>query len=95
MGSVMRRLKRHLTWRKPKDVPQLTEGHLLSQRLERAAKQNNATDPIHFLAYLKTMRRGYSREVDGASPLMDLVDEIAAFEAREGKRIKEAAAPNG
>jgi hypothetical protein len=40
-------------------APAVTEGVLLSERLERAAKENNAADPLHFLEYLRRMRRGY------------------------------------
>ncbi|HYQ03712.1 MAG TPA: hypothetical protein VER96_33795 [Polyangiaceae bacterium] len=72
-------------------APAVTEGVLLSQRLERAARENNATDPLHFLEYLRRMRRGYDPRVDGPSALMTLVDEIAKFEVEELARRKAAA----
>lgn len=69
----------------------VAEGVLLSQRLERAARENNAADPLHFLEYLKRMRRGYDPRVDGPSKLMQLVDDIAKFEVEELARRKAAA----
>ena len=60
----------------------------LSERLERAARENNARDPLHFLAYLRKMRRGYDRDHDGPSKLMTLVDEIDKFEREELARRK-------
>jgi hypothetical protein len=91
MASVTRRLKRALRWRKPdaRKTLALDEGFRLCKRLEQAARDNNAPDPMHFLAYLHQMRRGYVREVDGPSKLMDLQAEIAAYEAREQNRLAE------
>jgi len=95
MGSLSRKLKRHLTWTPPKQAaavaPGLAEGMLLSQRLERAARDNNAADPLHFLEYLRRMRRGYDPKVDGPSHLMKLVDEINKFEKEELARRAAAA----
>ena len=90
MGSVSRKLARHLTWKTPKQAVPVSEGVLLSQRLERAAKENNAADPLHFLEYLRRMRRGYDPRTDGASKLMELVDQINKFEAEEMARRKAA-----
>ena len=72
-------------------APAITEGVLLSERLERAAKENGATDPLHFLEYLRRMRRGYDPRVDGASKLMTLVDDIQKFEKEELARRTVAA----
>lgn len=72
-------------------APAITEGVLLSERLERAARENNATDPLHFLEYLRRMRRGYDPDRDGPSKLMALVDEIKKFETEELARRKTAA----
>lgn len=72
-------------------APALTEGVLLSERLERAAKENGAADPLHFLEYLRKMRRGYDPAHDGPSKLMDLVDAIGKFEVEETARRKAAA----
>jgi len=72
-------------------APSMSEGVLLSRRLERAARQNNAADPLHFLEFLKRMRRGYDPDVDGPSLLMDLVDEIKKFEVEELARRAAAA----
>jgi len=91
VGSLSRRIARHLTWVAPKKALPVSEGVLLSRRLERAARQNNAADPLHFLEYLKRMRRGYDPEVDGPSQLMDLVDEIKRFEVEELARRAAAA----
>ncbi|HYQ30404.1 MAG TPA: hypothetical protein VER04_24410 [Polyangiaceae bacterium] len=71
-------------------APAVTEGVLLSQRLERAARENNAADPLHFLEYLRRMRRGYDPRTDGPSKLMTLVDEINKFEKEELERRKAA-----
>jgi len=71
-------------------APAVTEGVLLSQRLERAARENNAADPLHFLEYLRRMRRGYDPRTDGTSKLMTLVDEINKFEKEELERRKAA-----
>lgn len=111
MGSVSRRLTRHLSYfnrsmaqqlkarRSGMSVvdaaaiiaPAVTEGVLLSERLEKAARENNAADPLHFLEYLRRMRRGYDPRVDGSSKLMTLVDEINKFETEELARRKVAA----
>jgi hypothetical protein len=72
-------------------APALTEGVMLSERLQKAARENNATDPLHFLEYLRRMRRGYDPKVDGPSKLMTLVDEINKFEREETDRRKVAA----
>jgi hypothetical protein len=120
MGSVSRRLTRHLSFftksmaqqiqgrRAGMSVvqaaaviaPAVTEGVLLSERLERAAKeaQDHArkngrdviVDPLGYLEYLRKMRRGYDPKVDGLSPLMTLVDEINKFEKEELARRKAA-----
>jgi hypothetical protein len=111
MGSVSRRLTRHLSFftrsmaqqlqsrRAGMSVtaaaaiiaPAVTEGVLLSERLQKAARENNAADPLHFLAYLRRMRRGYDPRKDGPSKLMTLVDEINKFEGEELARRKAAA----
>lgn len=90
MGSVSRRLAKHLTWKSAKQAVPVSEGVLLSQRLERAAKENNDSDPLHFLEYLRRMRRGYDPRTDGVSKLMTLVDEINKFETEELARRKAA-----
>jgi len=91
VGSVTRRLVRAVKWRlasrKPEAALAMSEGFALSRRLERAAQDARAPDPLHFLEYLKQMRRGYAAEVDGPSYLMTLVDDILAFELREAKRF--------
>ena len=58
------------------------EGSLLSAKLARIAQQHGSDDPLEFLDWLRQKRRGYDRKVDGASSLMQLVDEIADYEAR-------------
>ncbi len=108
MGSVSRRLSRHLSFfnksvaqqiagrRAGMSVvqaaaiiaPAVTEGVLLSERLQQAARENNAADPLHFLEYLKRMRRGYDPRGDGPSKLMALVDDIQKFEVKETARRK-------
>lgn len=72
-------------------APAVTEGVLLSERLQAAARENNAADPLHFLEYLRRMRRGYDPKSDGPSKLMTLVDEINKFEVEETARRKAAA----
>lgn len=92
MGSVTRRLQRHLAWKQPPksaEVIALDDGFRLCARLERAAKEFGASDPMQFLEYLRRMRRGYHREFDGPSVMMDLIDEIAAFELKEATRVKD------
>lgn len=111
MGSVSRRLAKHLSYFNKSVaqrlasrragmsivaaaaaiVPSEAEGMLLSQRLEAAARENNAADPLHFLEYLRRMRRGYDPKVDGSSKLMTLVDEINKFEREELARRAAAA----
>lgn len=92
MGSLTRRLSKALKFRsagrKPAAAIAMSEGFALSRRLERAAKDARAPDPMHFLEYLKQMRRGYAPGVDGPSYLMTLVDDILDFEKREGKRLE-------
>jgi hypothetical protein len=112
MGSLSRKLKRHLSFISNRSLaqqirgrragmsipaaaallaPALTEGVLLSERLQVAARENNAADPLHFLEYLRRMRRGYDPKVDGPSKLMTLVDEINKFEREELARRRAAA----
>jgi hypothetical protein len=47
-----------------------------------------AKDPNGFLAFLKQQRRGYDPASDGASKLMQLVDDIAALDAVEQEWVK-------
>lgn len=111
MGSLSRKLKRHLSYfnrsmaqqikarRHGMSIvdaaaiiaPTVTEGVLLSERLQAAARENNAADPLHFLEYLRRMRRGYDPRVNGTSKLMTLVDEINKFEVEETARRSAAA----
>lgn len=91
MGSLSRKLTRHLAWKRPKQVVAISEGVFLSKRLERAAKENGAADPLRFLEYLRKMRRGYDPAHDGPSKLMALVDAIGKFEVEETARRKAAA----
>lgn len=101
MASLSRRLTRHLSWKRPAEAVPVSEGVLLSQRLEQAANAAHAhaarlgrtvppkPDPLGYLEYLRQMRRGYSPS-DGPSELMRLVDDIAKFETEELARRKAA-----
>lgn len=83
MGKLLNRLAKHIRFKPKKRQIDESEGMILSAALERAAKQNNAADPLHFLDYLRKMRRGYDPDMDGPSSLMKLVDAINKFEREE------------
>ncbi len=63
------------------DDPEVTETRTdLWKRVQTVAKDFREPDLRKLMAWLKRERRGYSRSVDGPSPIMSLYDSITALE---------------
>jgi hypothetical protein len=63
------------------DDPEVTATRTdLWRRVQAVARDFREKDLRKLMAWLRRERRGYSREVDGPSPLMTLLDSITALE---------------
>jgi hypothetical protein len=66
----------------------------LFEQLAALGRELKEKDLGKLLAFLRRERRGYSAKVDGASPIMQLVDNITALEDLVCQAIERTCVPN-
>lgn len=66
----------------------------LFEQMQALGRELKEKDLGKLLAFLRRERRGYSAKVDGASPIMQMVDNITALEDLVAQAIERACVPN-
>lgn len=102
MGSQTKKIKRKIATDKklietmlfggraaPTDECEAERKNLIAQ-FQAALREVGTTNAPRFHAYLREAQAAYNRELDGFSPLMDLLDNVDALRAVEGEERKAA-----